>query len=140
MTFLQSSQRGRIPEASGWNGHQQTGRVQSASVSKTTYFYQMAHKHRLCGPPAFIDAALCAGPGYLTAALQPRLSGRSVWAWPSLAWPRELRPAQSGRFSSRRVFTGNTVLSYFWTDMVFMRKPNTHSQCAETEACCCRGG
>lgn len=73
------------------------------SVSKTTYFYQVARKHWLCGASVFIDAVLCAGPGYLTAAvLSLRLSGRSVWAWAQsglalgaptgLKWPIKLVP------------------------------------------------
>lgn len=74
--------------------YQQTASEQTASVSKTTYFYhQVARKHWLCGPPVFIDAVLCAGPGYLTTAAHLRLSGRSVWARPSLAWPSELQQA-----------------------------------------------
>lgn len=82
--------------------YQQTGSVQTASVSKTTYFYQVGRKQWLCGPSVFIDAVLCAGPGYLTTAVHVRLSGRSVWAWAQsglalgaptgLKWPIKLVP------------------------------------------------
>lgn len=131
--------------------YQQTGSVQTASVSKTTYFYQVARKHWLCGASVFIDA----DPGYLTTAESWGFLVGACGPRPSRAWPSQLRQAESGRLSLCPFFffTGNTELLHFWTDMVFIRKPNTHlhieadansrdwtlvfsEQCAETKPSC----
>lgn len=137
--------------------------MQTASVSKTTYFYQVGSKHRLCGASVFIDAVLCAGPGYLTTAVHLRLSGLSVWASAQsglargapagLKWPIKLAPcfywehsafAFLDRYGFYKRTPGPNAHSHMHTDAqsrdgVLDGAPAFCVQCAETKPSCRQG-